>query len=183
MPSPVAHALAGAVFGLSLHRKEISTTDFSTVSRAFEKSSFRGFIGKEVLLFGSLGVLPDVDFLFGSHSTVTHSMGAVVLLAMFTLLITGRRNLSITCAIAYGSHLLLDWLGTDATAPYGIMLLWPYSQEFFLSNISLFEGICREFEQLDCWLHNLTALMWELLILGPAVTFILIRSRLARSDS
>jgi len=181
MPSPVAHALAGALFGLCVHRKELPKINWFFLRKPFEKSLFSGLRGKEIWFFGVLGMLPDSDFLFDAHSTVTHSIGAVVLLFVVVVLMSGKIYFSIGCAFAYGSHLLLDWLGGDVTAPYGIMMLWPYSQEFFLSEVSLFSGICREFNSFYCWQHNLRALVWELLILGPLVSFIVLRSRSARS--
>lgn len=183
MPSPVAHALAGAVFGLCVHRKEIPKMTWWSLSGIFEKSYFSVLRGKNLFLFGCLGVLPDSDFLFGVHSTVTHSIGAVVFLFVFVALMSGKMYFSIACAFAYGSHLLLDWVGGDVTAPYGIMMLWPYSQEFFLSELNIFDGICREFESFVCWQHNLRALVWELLVLGPLASFMVFRSRAPRSDS
>ena len=34
-------------------------------------------------------------------------------------------RLAVACAAAWASHVLLDWLGTDAMAPIGVMALWP----------------------------------------------------------
>tara|TARA_B100001123_G_scaffold441920_2_gene584270 strand:- start:7595 stop:8143 length:549 start_codon:yes stop_codon:yes gene_type:complete len=182
MPSPVAHALAGAVFGLCVQRNEIPKKTWWPLLGRFDRSFFSIIRGKEILIFGTLGLVPDIDFLFGTHSTVTHSVGAVVLLFIFAALISGRAMFSFACAIAYWSHLLLDWAGTDVTAPYGIMMFWPYSQEFFLSEVSVFSGICREFSEYNCWQHNLRALGWELLVLGPLAIFMVIRSRSTRNN-
>ena len=68
----------------------------------------------------------------------THSIGAVRLVAVWRRR-SGRRRrvcdagsraaLVVAAALAYGSHLLLDWLGDDTTPPIGIMALWPFSRE------------------------------------------------------
>ena len=39
----------------------------------------------------------------------------------------GRRALAITAA--YATHTLLDWLGADSSAPFGIMALWPVTDQ------------------------------------------------------
>ena len=41
----------------------------------------------------------------------------------------GRRALAI--AAAYATHTLLDWLGTDSAAPFGIMALWPVTDDYY----------------------------------------------------
>ena len=76
------------------------------------------------------------------HRTVTHSVGAVALTMIIAAAVTGwvtRRvkvkvgtrlkylGVAVICAAAYGSHLLLDWLGADRKAAYGIQALWPFS--------------------------------------------------------
>ena len=37
------------------------------------------------------------------------------------------------CAAAYGSHLLLDWLAIDRRMPYGLQVLWPFSDGWYIS--------------------------------------------------
>ena len=40
----------------------------------------------------------------------------------------GSARLALATGLAYATHTLLDWLGTDASPPIGIMALWPFSR-------------------------------------------------------
>ena len=42
------------------------------------------------------------------------------------------------CALAYGSHVLLDWLGADQSRPPGVMALWPLTKDHYISGLNLF---------------------------------------------
>lgn len=44
-------------------------------------------------------------------------------------------------ALAYASHMLLDFLGTDTREPFGIPLLWPFSDMHFAHDPGFFAGI------------------------------------------
>ncbi len=124
----------------------------------------------EALLFGVAAVLPDLDLLAGTHSTYTHSLGAVGLAALVTWLLTRGRHprLVLGVAAAWASHLLLDWLGSDTSPPIGIMALWPFTDGFYQSSLFVFEAISRRY-----WLPreflvgNLRAALREVVILGP----------------
>ncbi len=80
-----------------------------------------------------------------------------------------RKGLLFTLALAaaYGSHVLLDWLGSDSVAPIGVMALWPISSDFFLSDRRWFMSVCREVWQVRCWWHNAAGVTREILFLGP----------------
>ena len=76
------------------------------------------------LLCAGLGAAPDLDLAFVAHRTVTHSIGAVVVVTVLAAAFaaTSRRpivRIASMCAAAYGSHLLLDWLGADYYPPRG----------------------------------------------------------------
>ena len=89
--------------------------------------------------------------------------------------------MSVAAAAAYGSHVALDWLGSDAVAPIGIMALWPLSSEYFLSDRHWFMSVCREYWLAECWWHNSGGLIRELMMLGPvALGVVLMRNRLSR---
>ena len=137
---------------------------------------------QRVLVFGLLGMLPDVDFLTGFHSAYTHSLGAMLVVGVVTAILGFRPYLRMGAAVAavYGSHVLLDWLGTDDVAPYGVMALWPLDGGFFLSELHWFPGICREYWLGRCWLHNGGAVLWELSVLGPPAAVALYLSRRRR---
>ena len=123
-----------------------------------------------ILAFSLLGMLPDLDFVAGLHSTYTHSLGAATVVGVASALFihTQRLSTAFAFAAAYGSHVLLDWLGTDTVTPKGIMALWPLSRKFFLSEQQWFDYVCREYWLGECWRHNVKAVGWELAILGPA---------------
>jgi hypothetical protein len=145
-------------------------------------------------LFGALAALPDIDLLFGAHSGPTHGLGAAVAVGIFAALVQRLRMrrpgttarsplaLAVACSAAYGSHALLDWLGTDTSPPIGIMALWPVNAEYYESDLHLFMAISRRYYH--GWVfvrHNALALIREFVILLPLLT-LTIRFR-SRSDS
>ena len=160
MPSPLGHALGGIGAGwLAGGRLPAGSGDEHRLAR-------------EALLFGLAGTLPDLDLLVGAHSTYTHSLGAVAIVAAVTALLTRGRHprLVLGVAAAWASHVLLDWLGSDTSPPIGIMALWPFSDGFYQSSLFLFDAISRRYwlPQEFIW-HNLRAAVGELVILAPLV--------------
>ena len=130
----------------------------------------------------ALAVLPDLDLVFDSHRTVTHSLGATVLVGLVAGGVAWRLRLPIlwtglVCGAAYGTHVLLDWLGKDAKPPIGIMALWPLSREYYKSSLDLFLEVSRRFDEPARMLAvDLRSAARELLVLGPiAVVAWLIR--------
>ena len=72
------------------------------------------------------------------------------------------------CAGAYGSHLLLDWLGVDLYPPPGLQVLWPFDSSWYISGLDLFRQTRRE--HLFTWPvieQNLLAIAQEMAILVP----------------
>jgi len=179
MPTPIGHALAGVAAGFLVGGG--GATTFPAVERGW--LTMRKFLlDTRVILFGVLGALPDIDFLFGVHSTYTHSVGAIVVVGVVSALAGSQVELrsGVAAAAAYGSHVALDWLGSDAVAPIGVMALWPLSSEFFLSERYWFMAVCREYWLADCWWHNGSALVHELFVLGSfAVGAVVVRRRLS----
>ena len=158
MPTPLAHALGGLAAGALVSG---TTTRTLTVGRR----------KVPVLVAWSLcGMLPDLDFLIGVHQGVTHSLGALLVVAIATQVLEPRRPvLWVAAAAAYGSHLVLDWLGSDTVAPIGIMALWPFDRGFYLSPYEWFLPVCRDFWLVTCWADLAQAVTWELIVLGPVV--------------
>ena len=170
MPSPVGHALAGLAAGWLVQ----GTPPLSS------KATWT----REAALFGTLGVLPDVDLLFQAHSGPTHGVGAGALVGLVAFVVwpgqpAARLRAALACALAYSSHILLDWLGSDSSAPIGIMALWPLSREYYESSLHVFMAISRRYWQgAAFWRQNLTAIARELLILGPILAVVaMTRSR------
>ncbi len=156
---------------------------------------------RRAALFAGLGALPDIDLLFHAHSTYTHSLGATLLAAIVAWLLlrardrdgehahgrerarhgTSRAIMAIACGAAYGSHVLLDWLGTDTSPPFGITALWPFSSAYFYSGLDLFPAADRRYWLPGFWQRELTAVMWELILLLP-ITLVVLWLRRARAD-
>lgn len=91
-----------------------------------------------------------------------------------TALVARRQpGLCFAAAASYGTHLLLDWLGGDGTAPLGIMALWPFTDTFFVSPLTLFPAICRQYWSAACQVDLLQAVAWEALLLGPIALLVL----------
>ena len=158
MPTPLGHALGGVAGGLLIG------------SRSAAPHGGRRRALWLVALFAGLGMLPDVDFLFGTHRQVTHSIGAVLLVAAVTALLVPRQpRLWGATGGAYLTHVALDWLGADTVAPFGLMALWPFDTGFYLSPVALFHPVCRQYWLIECWFSLARAVVVELLVLGPLV--------------
>lgn len=81
----------------------------------------------------------------------------------------GRLRWALAAGLAYGSHVVLDWLGSDATPPIGVMALWPFTDRFYQSDLHWFGAIWRESWRPGFLAHNLLAVGRELVLLGPLV--------------
>jgi inner membrane protein len=168
MPSPIGHALAGVIAG-------------SLVSLPRDNTMRR------IAAYAAAGMAADLDLFAGAHSGPSHGIGAALIVGAVTWAVLRRvhtrRSGNAACAIAmaYGSHTLLDWLGTDSSPPIGIMALWPFSHQYFESPWHVFMAISRRYWLPEFWTFNLLALGRELLILIPlALTVILLRRNRSR---
>ena len=169
MPSPIGHVLGGVAAGWLVAGR--STAPPGVARRRFR---WAHALDGGAVLFGVLGAAPDLDLLFGTHSTYTHSVGAVALTALAALLCTHGRQprLAAACAAAVASHVLLDWLGSDTTPPLGVMALWPFTREFYQSPFFLFIAISRRWWLPGFYTQNGEAALRELVILTPIVALI-----------
>ncbi|HMB78594.1 MAG TPA: metal-dependent hydrolase [Vicinamibacterales bacterium] len=172
MPSPIGHALAGLAAAW--------TADLIPGDRAWRTAPatapfyLRAGDGLTLLCAG-LGAAPDLDLAFIAHRTVTHSIGAVFFVGLFAAALAANAKrpiarIALMCAAAYGSHLFLDWLGTDFYPPRGIQLMWPINSEWYISGIDVF----RQTARLRVFTHgpmmtNIRAVLQEIAILGPTV--------------
>jgi len=168
MPSPVGHALGGLAVAWSADLVAPVRQGAATTDR--ERAATRLALACMVL-----AVVPDLDLLFRVHRTFTHSLSAVALVAAASVLAAARLHrstlrLSLVCAAAYGTHLLLDWMAADAYFPYGIQLLWPVSRHWFISGWDLFAQTERRHPFSRATLAiNVPAVAREVAILGPLV--------------
>lgn len=122
--------------------------------------------------------MPDVDLAFrfvdgrNHHNNEMHSVGAALVVALVTALalrvLRWRRApaLALAVGLAFGSHLLLDYLNIDTNPPIGLMALWPFANGYFKSAVPIFLDVGRAFD----WptvRHNTLAVAWECAVLVP----------------
>jgi hypothetical protein len=154
-------------------------------------------------------MLPDLDLLIGLHSGPTHGLGSALIIGLAVLACgltrDGARALSrlsgegsptsleaggafrfgAAAALAYATHPLLDWMGTDTTPPIGVMLFWPFDSGYYQSDLYVFMAISRRPWLPGFWAHNLTAVAREVLILAPIVAAVWLarRPRVSEAES
>ena len=172
MPSPIGHALAGIAVAW--------TADLIPGDRAWrtapERASWFLRAGDGLTLAcAALGAAPDLDLLFIAHRTVTHSIGALFFVGLFCAALAANAHrpiarVALMCAAAYGSHLVLDWLGTDYYPPRGIQLLWPIDSGWYISGTDVFRQTARLYIFTGpVIMTNVRAIVQEIAILGPTV--------------
>lgn len=168
MPSPIGHMLGGVIAGWLIAGRE-GTSNRMSAGTTVRCRATRRRAWRQAGSFAAIGAAPDLDLLAGTHSTYTHSVGAVALTALAVLLWhRGRQpRVALACAAAVASHLLLDWLGSDTTPPIGIMALWPFTREFYQSPFFVFMAITRRWWLPQFYTWNVVAALREMAILGP----------------
>lgn len=164
VPSPIGHLLAGLSVGW------LSEPAPPPAERRDPRPALTPF----VLWCAAAAALPDADLIIPHfHRSATHSLTATVLVLIMAAGVTGKVTRSPgwvfawAMAAAHGSHLLLDWLGTDRFPPPGIQALWPFSREFFISHVDLFPPVERRILRPEAFSVNAAAALTELLVLGP----------------
>ena len=110
----------------------------------------------------------------------THSLGFALLLGAAALTWQRSARVAVASVLAVGTHVLFDWLGSDDSAPIGVMALWPLTTQFFFADAWLFDAISRRYWRDDFISQNVIAIAKELLILGlPALALMWWRTRRA----
>jgi membrane-bound metal-dependent hydrolase YbcI (DUF457 family) len=187
----VGHALAGVAAawatdllpGRRAWRAVPPAAPFATRFLAF----FSGAGGVLTLAAAALGVAPDLDLFLAQHRAITHSAGAVAAVFIVAGLVTGQVTrkvqsakfkvqsqsvvrLAVICAAAYGSHLLLDWLAVDRRMPYGLQLLWPFSDGWYISGLDVFpQTERRNLLSLVTFRTNVKAMLFETAVMLPVL--------------
>ncbi len=127
-----------------------------------------------------LAVSPDFDNFFHTHRTYSHSFGAAGIVWVLAALVAWRLRLPVvriatTCAAAYASHVLLDWLGRDDSPHHGLMVWWPLTRDYYRSGLNLFLEFVTPHRHMSLGLlitANAYALGREIAILLPPVVFV-----------
>ena len=169
MPSPVGHALGGLIVALALTPKltnPIVNHVAPTWQRLLRVPAESGFA---LSLCMAAACLPDIDFAWGRHNMETHSVGFAMLLGLAVWMWQRDLRLAIACALATSTHVLFDWLGSDDAPPFGVMALWPFTQQFFYADAWVFGAISRHYWRSDFVSQNVLAVLRELAILVPIV--------------
>ena len=164
MPSPVGHALGGAIVSLVMAPHGLGAWGLRLGRNAFT-------------LVALAAVLPDIDFAWGGHNRETHSLGAALLAGAAVLAWTRGRNprLALAVTLAWSTHVLFDWLGSDDTPPLGVMALWPLNSTFYFADAFVFEAISRRYWLPNFVGHNAFAVGKEIVMLGPILAILWFR--------
>jgi inner membrane protein len=165
MPSPLGHALGGIAAGCAVLPARTRP---------------------QVLLFAIAGMTADLDLILPmTHRGAAHSIAAAILAFIVAMAAVGwkrsapRARFAAAVGVAYLTHVLFDWLGEDSGPPSGIMALWPFSHEYYVSGLDVFAGVDRRYWLPGFWRQNLTSIVREIIILAPITLIILVLTRSA----
>jgi len=156
MPSPIGHALGGICAGWD----------------AGARQNLR-----DACILAAVAIAPDLDLFVGDHRSITHSIGAAAAAGLVALVATRRPRWAMAVALAWGSHILLDWLSNDTRPPFGVMALWPFDHQYYKAAIEIFPPVSRRYEQSRFWVYNLRAVVTELVLMLPLTILVTRRRR------
>ncbi|HYT67771.1 MAG TPA: metal-dependent hydrolase [Vicinamibacterales bacterium] len=154
MPSPVGHALGGIAIGWHASRRQNLRT---------------------AAILAAVAIAPDLDLLLSDHRGISHSLGAACAAGVVAWIASRQPRWGLAVALAWGSHVFLDWLSNDTRPPIGVMALWPMTREYYKASIEIFPPVSRRYWESRFWLYNLRALVVEVAILAP-VTILILKS-------
>ena len=183
MPSPVGHSLIGLSVGLlyAWPRGRWPGGFWATVQR----HRFPLFLSL------MLANLPDIDYVPGIltgdlnayHHQFTHTLGWVVLVAAGVWMIwkAYRPDVGVREAVfvfaCLASHVIADAFTDDSSYPFGVMLLWPVTAEYYISPQYIFpRPLKADWGEVFDW-HNARVMGVEFLITAPLVVLVLLIKR------
>jgi Tol biopolymer transport system component len=176
MASPIAHSIAGAgIYWLSL-RKQTKTQEWF---------AHKELIGLGVAIF--LANLADLDLIAGAvvgrymHSQFTHTTAFAIIVGLLAAIVAPVFKIKPFRAfwlvsLLVSSHLILDFFTRDSSYPRGIMFVWPLSDRYYISPISVLLDIWRGTPGLMFGFNNMNAALREL-FLGGVFLFIVNKFR------
>ncbi|MGF1542167.1 MAG: metal-dependent hydrolase [Pleurocapsa sp.] len=137
MPSPLAHGVSGYII-----------TKFSPLKRPQESKVNQWYVQSLYPVF--VAISADLDFIpqiitgDNYHRGLTHSILFGLIFSVITGFIVSHwskysyRKIFLLTAIAYGSHLVLDFFTAGGD---GMELLWPITDSFFKSPLPIFPAV------------------------------------------
>jgi membrane-bound metal-dependent hydrolase YbcI (DUF457 family) len=128
-------------------------------------------------ILAAVAISPDLDLLVHNHRDQSHSIGAAVAAGLMVLLFSRNWRWGSAVSLAWGSHILLDWLSNDTRPPLGVMALWPFTYDYYKASIEIFPPVSRRYWESRFWIYNLRAVAVELLLLLPLTALIVSRYR------
>jgi membrane-bound metal-dependent hydrolase YbcI (DUF457 family) len=160
MAGPVAHTFAAYAALITVKPKLIADRRSSALAWG------------TAFLFGNLA---DADFTRNpvlQHHYFSHSIPFAFLITFLCIAVLKALRYphafktGILLGMLYGTHLLIDYFTDDGSAPFGIPLLWPFTNRHFWSPVILFYATHRNelFSK-----HNVTGLLIEIALLLPIV--------------
>jgi membrane-bound metal-dependent hydrolase YbcI (DUF457 family) len=151
VPSPIGHALGGIAAGWgSAPRRDVAAA----------------------AILAAASIAPDLDLLVHSHRGPTHSLGAALIAGAVAWVVSRRPRWGAAVALAWASHVLLDWMSNDTRPPLGITALWPISREYYKASFEVFPAISRRYWLAEFWVYNFWALAVELVVLLPVTALV-----------
>src|ERR1044071_694587 len=169
MPSPVGHSLMGYIL-------------YRATARAHEPSRWTILA---LCLFAANA--PDLDFLPGLvageisryHHGPSHSFVFAVLFGILAATLFRKRlNAFLLGSALYLSHVLLDYLIKDPSPPLGVPLFWPFSNEYYMSPLTVYRPFnypatfAEPLVSTLVSLHNVLTVLLELVFLMPVLLFV-----------
>jgi len=167
MSTPIGHSLSG--LGIYLLSQKKNTTNNN----------------KWLLLLYCIivSIIPDIDFIsitngkieFSSlyHHQVTHSITFIFILSLVAYF-TGRLRLGVITFWCLLLHNLVDYFTFDNIPPRGIMFLYPFSKEYFISPITLWFGIFHQTLGNIISIPSLMSMGYDLITIGLITLIIML---------
>ena len=103
------------------------------------------------------GMAADLDFLFAAHRGPSHGLGAAAVSSGIVAFLATRQARRLAVGRGRGlrvSHAARLARQRRARAPIGVMALWPFSREFYQSNVQIFHAISRRYWQPEFLMLN-----------------------------
>lgn len=173
MCSPVGHSLAGYALYLACNKNCKLIGDW-----------------KKIILYFFAANAPDLDFIPGIflgdanrfHHGISHTLGFSLLFALVMYAIPRFRTKKdfTIFFLLYLTHVVIDFLTADAGFPSGVMLFWPFTQKYFISSFSLFSDIHHLFLSDLFDLHNIRAIVREIIIFSPLIVLLIAIGRIKK---